>query len=348
MHRSHALLLATIAAGALIGACSAGTDSTSLIGSKYVPTGNGDTTTGSSSGGSSSGSSSGGSSSGSSSSGSSSGGGLPTQAPPDAGPGSTTSQAHQYFDSTVYPLLNVCQACHSTGTDGAPEMMDSPADKTYSELDALGLIVTNSQILSQGSHDTGKAPALTSAQQSAITQWLALEAQERVGTAAPVNVMDAIGACASKSDWDAIGWTNLRTQKRTDENANKCTACDNSLCASCHSGGDQGFFMAEGSAFDDGDTSFVQTFQAQCPDMLTYINKFFGLNGTSPVASNAIANKAAAVALGPAYSHPMFVIPPSVQTGITTFVNDALTAYTNHTCTAPTDGGAPPSDDAGP
>jgi hypothetical protein len=218
-------------------------------------------------------------------------------------------------------------------------MMDAPADKTYSELDALGLIVSNSQILSQGSHDTGKAPALTAAQQTAITQWLALEAQESAGTAAPANVMVEIGACASKSDWDKIGWTNLRTQPRKDENPDKCTACDNSLCASCHSGGDQGFFMAEGSAFDTGDVSFVQTFQANGPDMMTYINKFFGLNGTSPVASDALANKAAAVALGPAYSHPMFVIPTSVQTGLTTFVNDALTAYANHTCAAPSDGG---------
>jgi hypothetical protein len=223
-------------------------------------------------------------------------------------------------------------------------MMDSPADKTYSELDALGLIVTNSQLLSQGSHDTGKAPSLTSAQQSAIVQWLSLEAAESTGTAAPANVMVEIGACASKSDWDAIGWTNLRTQPRPTENPDKCTGCDDSLCASCHSGGDQGFFMAEGSAFDDGDVSFVQTFQANGPDMMTYINKFFGLNGTAPVASNAIANKAAAVALGPAYSHPMFVIPASVQTGITTLVNDALTAYANHTCT-PMDGGTP--DDAG-
>jgi cytochrome c553 len=264
---------------------------------------------------------------------------LPTQPPPDAGPGSTGSQAHQYFNSTVYPMLAVCQACHSTGTDGAPKMMDSPADTTYSELDALGLIVTNSQILSQGSHDTGKAPALTSTQQSAITQWLSLEAAERVGTAAPANLMVEIGACASQSDWDAIPWTDLRTQKRTDEQANKCTGCDDQICASCHSGGDQGFYMAEGSAFDTNDTTFMQTFKANGPSMMTYINKFFGLNGATPVASNAIANKATAVAAGPAYSHPMFVIPATVQTGMDKFVTDAITAYTNHTCTAPTDGG---------
>jgi cytochrome c553 len=239
----------------------------------------------------------------------------------------------------VYPLLAVCQACHSTGTDGAPKMMDSPADTTYSELDALGLIVTNSLILSHGSHDTGKAPALTGAQSSAVTQWLSLEAAERVGTAAPANLMVEVGACASKADWDAIGWTNLRTKPRPDENPNKCTACDNQVCASCHDGGDQGFFMAEGSAFDANDTSFVQTFQANGPSMMTYINKFFGLNGATPVASNAIANKAAAVALGPAYSHPLFVIPATVQTGLDKFVTDAITAYTNHTCTGPMDGG---------
>ena len=336
---SLALLIASTAAGAIIAACSASPDGGPLGRDYGSGSGSGGTTSsgsGSSSGGTTS------SGSGSSSGGSSSGGLAPS---PDAGPGSTSSAAHEYFDSTVYPTLSVCQACHVKGNAaGAPAMMDSPADTAYSELDALGLIQTNSQLLTQGSHDTGAAPALNSTQSSDITTWLGMEATERAGSAAPTNVLAKVAACASQTEWNAIGWSKLVTQPRPTENPNKCTGCNKDICAGCHDNGEYGFFMSEGSQIEPAGTTFQMTFQGS--QLSTYIIKYFGLNGTTPVASNAIMLKQTAVAAGPAYSHPMFVMPAAMQTALNTFVTDTITNYTNGTCTGGADAGA--SEDGGP
>ncbi len=59
------------------------------------------------------------------------------------------------------------------------------------------------------------------------------------------------------------------------------------------------------------------------------------------MASNAILSKQTAVATAPAYSHPMFVMPQQMQTALATFVNDAITSYTNHTCAAASADGGP-------
>ena len=101
--------------------------------------------------------------------------------------------------------------------------------------------------------------------------------------------------------------------------------------------------MAEGSNIEPPGTTFQQTFQG--PSAMTYVIQYFGLNGTTPVASNAIMLKQTAVATGPAYSHPMFVMPSAMQTALNTFVTDAITNYTNHTCTG---GDAGAGEDAGP
>jgi hypothetical protein len=215
-------------------------------------------------------------------------------------------------------------------------MMDSPATTAYAELDALGLIQTNSQLLTQGSHDTGAAPALTSAQTAAITAWLSMEAQENAGGVAPTNVLTKVAGCASQTEWNAIGWGFLTTQPRADENPNKCTGCNGDICAGCHDSGEYGFYMAEGSQIEPAGTTFQQTFQGT--DMPTYIIKYFGLSGTSPVASNAIQLKQTAVATGPAYSHPMFVMPPQMVTALNKFVSDAIT------CAGGGDAGAATSD----
>jgi hypothetical protein len=341
---SLALLFAAVSGGALIAACSSSVDDggggpLSRGGYYTNPSAGGGSSsgatsssgsTGTSSGSSPSGSSSG-AASGSSSGGSGSGGGIPVAPAPDAGPGSTSSPAHVYFDATVFPDLAVCQACHSSGVDGAPKMMVAPADNAYSELDALGLIQSNSLLLTKGSHDTGKAPALTTQQQSDITTWLGMEAQERAGTAAPTNVLAQVAKCVSQADFNAIQWSNLVTQPRTTENPNKCTGCNQARCVSCHEGGEYGFDMAEGSTLYPAGTTFKTTFEG--PNSSSYITKYFGLNGTAPVASNAILLKMQAVAAGPAYSHPMFTMSTTMQTALNTFVNNAITNYTNNTCT---------------
>ena len=147
-----------------------------------------------------------------------------------------------------------------------------------------------------------------------------------------------VAQCASQTDWDAIGWEKLTTQPRTDENPNKCSGCAYALCASCHAGGEQGFFMDMGTSFDpDGSVAFQQSFQG--PSTAEYVIQYFGLNGTTPVASNAIMAKQQAVAAGPAYSHPMFVVPQAMQTALSAFVTDAITSYTNHTCASGADAG---------
>jgi cytochrome c553 len=348
MYRTSLVLLIASAGAALIGACSSGDDSGGLLGRASYGSSSGPTSgtsSGSSSGGGTTSSSSGGTTT-SSSSGSTTTppGAVATQPPPDAGPGSTTSQAHVYFDSTVYPeLVSTCAPCHASGANGAPTMMAPPADTTYSELDALGLIVPSSLLLSKGSHDNGSAPALTSQEQTDITTWLGMEAQEASGTSAPPNVLAQVAACASQTEWNAIGWGKLRTTPRTDENADKCSGCNNAMCASCHDGGEQGFFMAEGSDIEPAGTTFSQTFSG--PSMMTYIIQYFGLNGTTPVASNGIMLKQQAVATGPAYSHPMFTMSANMQTALNKFVNDAITSYTSGTCGG--DGGAAGAD-AGP
>jgi cytochrome c553 len=246
----------------------------------------------------------------------------------------------------VYPeISSTCGTCHATGANGAPTMMAPPADTTYSELDSLGLIVTNSLLLTKGQHDNGAAPALTTQEQSDISTWLNMEASEATGSAAPANVLAEVAACASFSDFAAIGFDKLQTQPRTDENANRCSGCAYALCASCHTSGEAGFFMDLGTAFDPtGSIAFQESFSG--PELMTYAIQYFGLNGTTPVASNALMLKQQAVATGPAYSHPMFVMPAAMQTALSKFVTDAITNYNNHTCG---DGGAPAAgQDAGP
>ena len=65
---------------------------------------------------------------------------------------------------------------------------------------------------------------------------------------------------------------------------------------------------------------------------MTYVIQYFGLNGTTPVPSNAIMLKQTAVATGPAYSHPMFVMSDDMTNKLNTFVNDAIMNYNNKTC----------------
>jgi hypothetical protein len=151
-------------------------------------------------------------------------------------------------------------------------------------------------------------------------------------------MLAAVAACADETKWNAIPWSKLVTQPRKTENANKCTGCAGAICASCHDGGEYGFFMAEGSKIEPAGTTFDQSFRGA--QLSTYVIKYFGLNGAAPVASNAIVTKMNAVAAGPAYSHPMFVMSQDMQTALDAFVTDALTNYTNHTCAATT----PPAD----
>ncbi len=249
--------------------------------------------------------------------------------PPTSGPGATTGAAHQYFDANVYPSLETtCGGCHNGGADGAPKfMVASDATKTYSNLDARGDIIVDastSQLLKQGAHDSNKAPALTPDQVTKINTWLTTEAMERVGMAAPVNVLSKIGTCLDQTKFNAIGFDKLLTTQRKTENANNCTGCNQAPCRTCHTGGDGGYYNAMGSGLDQ--TTFAKTQTAP------FISKYIGLNGTTPVPSNAIMTKSQATQTGAPYSHPMFTLSATQQTALDAFVTDAITKYTNKQC----------------
>ena len=314
----YVVLAAALAAAGLVAAC--GSDGSGSLGNGpggYGQTGN------SGNSGNTNGSPSG------DNGGNSSGNGNGSNPPPAAGPGSTTSTAHQYFVANVYPSLeSTCGGCHNGGADGAPKfMVANDANATYSNLDARANVIVeaaSSQLLKQGSHDSGKAPALTADQTTKINTWLADEATERVGKAAPVNVLSKIGSCLDQTKFDAIGFDKLATTKRNGENANNCEGCNNAPCRTCHTGGDGGFYMAAGSGLDK--TTFAKS------QTTPFIAKYLGLNGTTPVASNAIMTKSQATQTGAPYSHPMFTLSPAMQTSLDAFVNDAITKYQNKQC----------------
>jgi hypothetical protein len=315
-------LLAAMGAAALVAACSSGGSSGSLGDPSGDPTmgggtgGGGDTQGTDTSGG-------GGTSSGGN--GATSGGGTSNPPPPSSGPGSMGSAAHQYFVDHVNPSLQTtCSQCHNTGAAGAPMMMSADANVTYQNFDARGLVVDNSLLLTKGSHAAGAAPALTSDQQTLVTTWLQMEKGERAGAAAPVNILSKIGACLDKTKFDAIGFQNLKTTPRQNEDPNRCEGCNNAPCRTCHTGGDGGFYMAAGSNLDQSTFQMTQTEQ--------YIVKYIGLNGTTPTASNAIMTKAAAVKTAPPYSHPLFTLSTTMQSNINAFVQDAVTKYNAKTC----------------
>lgn len=246
------------------------------------------------------------------------------QAIPASGPGSASSPAHQFFVDKVFPVLNVCVTCHATGNLGAPRFLATDANGAYQGIDAHGLIQDQSLLLTKGTHAGGSAPALDANQASVITQWLALEAKERVGQAAPVNILEKMGSCLDKTLFDAIQFQQLKTTKRDKENADNCTGCNQTPCRSCHTGGDGGFYMAVGSALDQN--TFTETQSAK------FIVKYIGLNGTTPVASNAIKLKGEATVTDRPYSHPMFTVPTDMQQRIDAFVTAAITKYQNKQC----------------
>jgi cytochrome c5 len=252
----------------------------------------------------------------------------PPEPPPATGPGSTASAAHKFFVASVFPAIQNCSACHATGANGAPKFLDANADTAYSSLDAIGLIQTNSRLLVKGVHSGGAAPALSDTQKPIVNQWLGMEAQERAGKAAPVNVLEKLAACMDKAQLTAIGLQTIRTQPRNGENTNRCTGCNNAVCSSCHGDTTTTFYEQFGSKL--GDNTFEMS-QKQ-----PYILKYFGLNGTEPVASNGILLKQTAVATAPPYSHPKFTMNATVKANLDKFVADTIAKYKAGTCAAPT------------
>jgi hypothetical protein len=82
--------------------------------------------------------------------------------------------------------------------------------------------------------------------------------------------------------------------------------------------------MGVGSAIDP--YTFAKTKTAK------FIVHYIGLNGATPVPSQRIKAKQALVAASPAYSHPMFTIPPQMELAINNFVNTAISNYNAKLC----------------
>jgi hypothetical protein len=247
----------------------------------------------------------------------------PTPLPvPTRGPGSNDSTARQYFIDQVYPSLQTtCASCHATGLNGAPMFLQTNAATAYQTLDVRGMIQPQSLLLNKGQH---LGPMLAPAQRTLVQTWLDKEAKERVGQAAPVNILDKIGECLDQTLFDAIGFEALRTEPGDDEDADTCTGCDHVQCNRCHTAGDGNFYMAVGSGLDD--TTFQKTREAQ------FIIKYIGLNGATPVASNAIEAKSQSTIADPMHYHPMFKITPEMQQAIATFANNAIYKYLAGQC----------------
>ncbi len=248
---------------------------------------------------------------------------IPTPLPiPTSGPGSNGSPARQFFIAQVHPSLSpTCASCHSAGLNGAPVILQGDAATSYQTLDVRAMIQPNSILKTRGLH---VGPALTAPQLTLVQQWLDLEAKERVGQAAPVNILEKIGDCLDEALFNVIKFEELRTQPGENEDADQCTGCKNAQCNVCHTAGDGNFYMGLGSGLDKA--TFVQTKQAR------FVSKYIGINGTTPVPSNALKLKSDSTVLDPMHYHPMFKLSGEMQKGIDDFAKAAIFAYQAGTC----------------
>jgi hypothetical protein len=322
--KPYAIALSCAIAGATALACG-GNDPNTLgqnePGAGGGSSGNGNTS--SSSGGTTSG---GTTSGGVTNPGSSSSGGVtgPGQPPP----GITSPSAKDYFIKTVFPeLTSTCGGCHNPpGSAGAPAFWNTDAATAYTSIEARGYITTASMLLRKGQH-TG--PALTAQEGTDIQTWLAMEAQVR-GSNTPDSILSKLGNCIDATKFTAIGLDKLRTVKRTNENANQCTGCNQAACESCHTSGE----YAMHANFGNIGTKTLAALQANgtSPEGIYIISKYVSTNGTQLVASTALKDKATATSTGVAYSHPMFTVTPAMETAVEAFAQDIITKYNAKTC----------------
>ncbi|MBL8607915.1 MAG: hypothetical protein JNL38_11365 [Myxococcales bacterium] len=247
---------------------------------------------------------------------------------PQSGPGSKDSQARQYFIDNVYASLNgTCGGCHSSGAAGAPKFMSTDASATYQLFDQRGYIVATNSILVTHKH-TGAGTEPTADQMSKMQTWLQKEGLERVGQKAPEDILGKIGKCINPADWKAAeaAVRNIATVQRQGENGNQCHSCNvpagQAACASCHAGGDYG--MVAGLQNQTYTTDLVRT--------RPFINKFFGMNGTDVIPSDAVKSKGVATQTGAPYSHPKYTISPQAEQAIQTMVTNTVAAYKAGTC----------------
>lgn len=249
---------------------------------------------------------------------------------PDAGPGSTSSAAHQYFVTTAFPALSTsCGGCHTSGALGAPKFLAANAEDAYIALDNRSLIQEGSLLLTKGQHASGSAPALSGEALTATQAWLGMEAKERVGTAQPKNLLQIAADCGDQAKFPTQALTSLLTTKRNNENGDTCTGCQNTQCASCHLAGEASTMISDGRSTHN--TSMLSFYRGT-----EGITRFIGIDGTRLVASNVFKVKSDATVAdqrSPAIpKHPQFILDANRQAAIDAFAQDIVTKFAAGQC----------------
>lgn len=95
------------------------------------------------------------------------------------GDGNANTATKAFFKAEVFPALGSCVSCHGSGSQGAPQFLDSEPGKAYTELGAYGLVQPESRLLKKGTHGAGKsAPGLDEAAKSVVLEWIARATKE--------------------------------------------------------------------------------------------------------------------------------------------------------------------------
>lgn len=248
----------------------------------------------------------------------------------DSGPGSTSSPARAFFISTTHAKLAAqCGSCHSSGAGGAPKFLDSNAEAAYIALDARALIVADSLLVTKGIHSAGGAPALSGDALTSTQQWLAMEAQERQGKNAPTNLLQVAADCADVAKFPTQLMTTMVTTRRNNENANNCTGCSNTQCASCHLAGEANTMVSDGRTQSNTEmTTFYKTKEG--------ITRFIGVDGTKLVVSNIWQTKSQATIADQRAAnipkHPQYLLNQQRLDAITAFAQDIVTKFNAGQC----------------
>jgi hypothetical protein len=163
----------------------------------------------------------------------------------------TQSAARQEFEAEVSPMLQAaCAGCHTGAPDTQPlkYLGNSGTTGFYAAITQAPSVVGGydpslAQLLLQGVHDSGAAPAWSETQKTTITSWLASEAEERgittqpdpnPGVTTPTTSREALAqwsACMNQDDWNTAqmtAWARAGT--------------DRGACESCHNSGAGGYF----------------------------------------------------------------------------------------------------------
>jgi len=261
-----------------------------------------------------------------------------TSAASPAEPGTLPTQSSkgkQQFASTIAPWVeSQCGGCHAPGGIGTPTWV-RPGDPgaTYDLIYLNGYATATSRIVTKGIHAGGSAPELSAANKTAWAEWIAVETADGAATSQQ-SVLEKIGTCFDKSKFDAIGFGNLRTIRRTrdnnpnqqSENADTCTGCDNVPCRTCHAADDAtGFIMAIGNPVFDESYTFEQSKRLSPP----FIRQYVATTPTGePVFNPALQAKSShTINVARAYSHPMYSLSSTMQAAIKAFVEDAIAKH---------------------